>query len=54
MLAFLPTPIVVYLCCVTAGFGLISTLGCLWVAGITLWSGVDYFLRNKSCIQNAK
>ena len=31
MLAFLPTPIVVYLCCVTAGFGLImgSALNCL-------------------------
>ncbi len=38
----------------TGGFGIVSTLGCLWVAGITLWSGVDYFLRNKSCIQNVK
>ena len=40
--------------CFTGGFGVISTLGCLWVTAITLWSGVDYFLRNKSCIQNAK
>ena len=38
----------------TGGWGIVSTLGCLWVAGITLWSGVDYFLRNKSCIQNVK
>lgn len=38
----------------SGGFGIVSTLGCLWVAGITLWSGVDYFLRNKSCIQNVQ
>ena len=38
----------------SAGFGIISTLGCLWVAAITLWSGVDYFLRNRDCIRNVK
>ena len=38
----------------SGGFGVVSTLGCLWVAAITIWSGVDYFIRNKECIMNVK
>jgi len=38
----------------SGGFGVISTLGCLWVAAITLGSGVDYFVRNRDCIKNVK
>lgn len=30
----------------------ISTALMLWVAVITLWSGVDYFVRNRDCIQD--
>jgi len=26
----------------------------LWVVAITVWSGVDYFVRNFDCIRNAK
>ena len=33
---------------------IISWLGCAWVAIITVWSGVDYFVRNFDCIRNAK
>ena len=30
----------------------ISTALTLWVAVITLWSGIDYFVRNKDCIKD--
>ena len=30
----------------------ISTALTLWVAAITLWSGIDYFVRNKDCIKD--
>lgn len=30
----------------------ISTVLTLWVAAITLWSGIDYFVRNKDCIKD--
>lgn len=30
----------------------ISTVLTLWVAVITLWSGIDYFVRNKDCIKD--
>ncbi len=33
---------------------IIGWLGCAWVAVITLWSGVDYFVRNRDCISNVK
>ena len=26
----------------------------IWVVAITVWSGVDYFVRNFDCIRNAK
>lgn len=32
----------------------ISLLLALWVVAITLWSGVDYFIKNGSCLKNAK
>ena len=32
----------------------ISLLLALWVAAITLWSGVDYFVKNGQCLKNAK
>ena len=34
--------------------GIVSTIGCLWVLVITLWSGVDYIVRNRACIKNIK
>ncbi|MBQ8554395.1 MAG: CDP-diacylglycerol--glycerol-3-phosphate 3-phosphatidyltransferase [Clostridia bacterium] len=33
---------------------IISYLGCTWIVAITVWSGVDYFMRNRDCIKNAK
>lgn len=30
----------------------VSTLLMLWVAVITLWSGIDYFVRHKDCIRD--
>lgn len=38
----------------SGGWGVVSTLGCLWVLGITLWSGADYIIRNRACISNVK
>ena len=32
---------------------IVSLILILWVAVITLWSGVDYLIRNKDCIKNA-
>lgn len=32
----------------------ISGLGTLWVLAITLWSGVDYFVRNGACLKDVK
>ena len=32
----------------------ISLLLALWVVGITLWSGVEYFVKNGSCLMNSK
>ena len=32
----------------------ISLLLALWVVAITLWSGIDYFVKNGSCLKNAK
>ena len=32
----------------------ISLLLALWVVAITLWSGVDYFVKNGQCLKNAK
>lgn len=32
----------------------IGYLGVTWIAVITIWSGVDYFIRNKDCISNVK
>lgn len=32
----------------------ISTLGFAWVVIITLWSGVEYFVRNAECIKQVK
>jgi len=31
-----------------------SLLLALWVVAITLWSGIDYFVKNGSCLKNAK
>ncbi len=31
-----------------------SLLLALWVVAITLWSGIDYFIKNGSCLKNAK
>lgn len=33
---------------------IIGWLGCAWIAAMTIWSGVDYFIRNFDCIRNAK
>ena len=33
---------------------IVGWLGCAWIAAITVWSGVDYFLRNRDCISNVK
>lgn len=33
---------------------LISTLGALWMAAITLWSGIDYFVRNGAFLLDSK
>ncbi len=33
---------------------IIRWLGIAWIAIITAWSGVDYFVRNFDCIRNAK
>ena len=33
---------------------IISLLLALWVVAITLWSGVDYFVKNGQCLKNAK
>ncbi len=32
----------------------ISLVLALWVVGITLWSGLEYFLKNGSCLMNSK
>lgn len=32
----------------------VSLIGIAWVVVITLWSGIDYFVRNLDCIKNAK
>ncbi|MBQ7864863.1 MAG: CDP-diacylglycerol--glycerol-3-phosphate 3-phosphatidyltransferase [Clostridia bacterium] len=32
----------------------ISLVLALWVVGITLWSGVEYFVKNGSCLMNSK
>lgn len=32
----------------------ISGILTLWVVGITLWSGIDYFVRNGSCLKDIK
>ena len=32
----------------------ISLLMALWVVAITLWSGIDYFVKSGSCLKNAK
>lgn len=32
----------------------VSALLAAWVVVITLWSGVDYFVRNRACIRNVK
>lgn len=34
--------------------GIISTVLAMWVAVITLWSGVEYFLKNKDCLSQVK
>lgn len=33
---------------------IIGWAGTAWVVIITVWSGVDYFIRNKDCIRNVK
>ena len=33
---------------------IIGWLGVIWIAVITAWSGIDYFVRNFDCIRNAK
>ena len=33
---------------------IIGWVGIAWIAAITIWSGVDYFIRNFDCIRNAK
>ena len=33
---------------------IIGWVGIAWIALITAWSGVDYFIRNFDCIRNAK
>ncbi|MCH5287868.1 MAG: CDP-diacylglycerol--glycerol-3-phosphate 3-phosphatidyltransferase [Christensenellaceae bacterium] len=33
---------------------LFSALIAVWVVAITLWSGVDYFVRNRDCVKNVK
>ena len=33
---------------------ILSGLIAAWVVVITLWSGVDYFLKNKDCVKNVK
>ena len=37
-----------------AVIGVIGWVGIIWIAAITAWSGVDYFIRNFDCIRNAK
>ena len=32
----------------------LSWLVAAWVVVITLWSGVDYFIKNKDCVKNVK
>lgn len=32
----------------------ISLVLALWVVGITLWSGMEYFVKNGSCLMNSK
>ncbi len=34
--------------------GWITTVMLLWVVVITVWSGVDYFVRNRDCIRDIK
>lgn len=34
--------------------GWITTVMLLWVVAITVWSGVDYFVRNRDCIRDIK
>ena len=36
------------------GGNILSTLIAAWVVLITLWSGVDYFVKNRDCIKNVK
>ena len=33
---------------------ILSGLIAVWVVGITLWSGVDYFVKNRDCVKNVK
>ena len=42
-LSFLQTPV-----------SIIGWVGIGWIAIITAWSGIDYFVRNFDCIRNAK
>lgn len=47
----------IILCFATAGSGLpvwLSTVCVLWILVITLWSGIDYFLRNRSVLTAGK
>ena len=37
-----------------AGGNFFSGLIAAWVVFITLWSGVDYFVKNKDCVRNVK
>ena len=32
----------------------LSLLLALWVVAITLWSGIDYFVKNGSCLKQTK
>ena len=36
------------------GGNIISTLAAAWVVLITLWSGVEYFVKNRDCVKNVK
>lgn len=38
----------------TRGTGLPGTLLTIWVVVITLWSGMDYFVKNGACLLDAK
>ena len=36
------------------GWSILSGLIAAWVVVITLWSGVDYFVKNRDCVKNVK